>query len=216
MSALADGLIAERMRFDGIDILVDLAGHTGGGRPGLLARKPAPVQVTWLGYPNTTGMPALDYRLTDEHADPAGDSDRYCSEKLVRLPGGFLCYLPDADAPEVAPPPSAEAGRVTFGSFNNLAKVLPSSVALWARLLQALPGSRLALKAYGLSAESARGTLLAEFGRHGIGAERLVLFEPESPPPATWRAMPMWTSRSTLPIAAPPPRARRCGWACPW
>jgi len=180
ISRVSDTLVAERMRFDGLDILVDLAGHTGGGRPLLLARKPAPIQVTWLGYPDTTGLDAVDYRLTDARADPPGDADRYCSEKLVRLPRGFLCFAPDPAAPEVAPPPSTARGAVTFGSFNNLAKVVPSSVALWARLLHALPESKLLLKAYGLAAASARSTLLGEFARHGIGAERLELLGPEA------------------------------------
>jgi predicted O-linked N-acetylglucosamine transferase (SPINDLY family)/predicted SAM-dependent methyltransferase len=179
ISALTDSQVAERMRFDKLDILVDLSGHTEGGRPLLLARKPAPVQVGWIGYPDTVGSSAVDYRFTDAIADPAGDADRFHSEKLVRLPGGFLCYQPPADCPDVAPVPSAQGKGVTFGSFNNLAKVMPSMVPVWARLLKALPDSRLALKAYGLSAESARKALLEQFARHGVGAERLALLPPE-------------------------------------
>ena len=180
VSALTDGLVAERMRFDAIDILVDLAGHTGGGRPYLLARKVAPVQATWLGYPNTTGLTAVDYRITDAVADPVGESERFHTETLVRLPAGFLCYQPPADSPEVAPPPAEASGRVTFGSFNNLAKVMPSMVPLWARLLKALPSARLALKSYGLSAESARRAVAAAFAEQGVGEGQLVLLPPEA------------------------------------
>jgi predicted SAM-dependent methyltransferase len=180
VAALTDSQVAERMRFDGIDVLIDLAGHTGGGRPYLLARKPAPVQVTWLGYPNTTGLAAVDYRLTDAWADPPGESDRFHTEKLVRLPAGFLCYQPPADSPEVAPPPAAKSGGVTFGSFNFLAKAMPAMVPLWARLLQALPEAKLLLKSYGLSAQSARTALHAQFAEQGIGADRLIVLEPEA------------------------------------
>jgi predicted SAM-dependent methyltransferase len=137
------------------------------------------VQVTWLGYPDTTGLAAVDYRLTDAYADPAGQSESFHTETLLRLPAGFLCYQPVADSPEVGAPPSADAGRVTFGSFSYLAKVMPSMIALWARLLGALPQARLMLKSYGLSAESARRDVLAQFAQHGIAAERLVLLRPE-------------------------------------
>jgi predicted SAM-dependent methyltransferase len=167
------------MRFDKLDVLVDLAGHTEGGRPLLMARKPAPVQVTWMGYPDTVGTAAIDYRLTDEVADPPGESDRLHAEKLVRLPSGFLCYQPPADCPEVAPARQSNGHGVTFGSFNNLAKV-PAMVPVWARLLKALPDSRLALKAYGLSAQSAREALSAQFAENGIAGDRLVLLPPEA------------------------------------
>jgi predicted O-linked N-acetylglucosamine transferase (SPINDLY family)/predicted SAM-dependent methyltransferase len=183
IGGLTDAQVAERMRFDRIDILVDLAGHTGGGRPLLFANKPAPVQATWLGYPGTTGLAAIDYRLTDAHADPAGASEAFYTEELVRLPAGFLCYRPPVDSPAVAPPPSERGGAhfpgVTFGSFSYLGKVMPSMIELWARLLAAVPEARLMLKSYGLSAASARAELTGRFARHGIGAERLVLLPPE-------------------------------------
>jgi predicted O-linked N-acetylglucosamine transferase (SPINDLY family)/predicted SAM-dependent methyltransferase len=179
VSRLTDGQIADRIRFDGIDILVDLAGHTGGGRPALFAMKPAPVQVTWLGYPNTTGLRAMDYRLTDALTDPPGAAERFHTEKLVRLPGGFLCYRPPEDAPQAVRPPCLDSGRVTFGSFNNLSKVTDDMIALWARLLEEVPGSRLLMKAYGLSAESARRDFGARFAARGIGADRLRLLPPE-------------------------------------
>jgi predicted O-linked N-acetylglucosamine transferase (SPINDLY family) len=179
IARLGDEWVGDLVRADRIDILVDLAGHTGDGRPLLFARKLAPVQVTWLGYPNTTGIAAIDYRLTDAVADPEDATDRSYVEKLVRLESGFLCYGPPPEAPEVAALPLAGADHVTFGCFNNLAKVTSSMIALWARLLGALPGARLKLKSFGLAAESARRSIQEQFGRLGIGAERLELSGPE-------------------------------------
>jgi predicted O-linked N-acetylglucosamine transferase (SPINDLY family)/predicted SAM-dependent methyltransferase len=174
-----DDWVAERIRADRIDILVDLSGHTGGGRPMLFARKPAPVQVTWLGYPNTTGLEAMDWRLTDALADPPGRTERFHVEKLLRLPRGFLCYRPPEEAPEVGELPLLRTGRLTFGCFNHLPKLTDPMLALWARLLAALPQARLMLKSFGLSAESARRDVLARLARQGIGAERVELRAPQ-------------------------------------
>ncbi|HEX2567778.1 MAG TPA: tetratricopeptide repeat protein [Burkholderiales bacterium] len=179
ISALTDDWAAERMRADRLDVLVDLGGHTGDGRMLLFARKPAPVQVSWLGYPGTTGLAAIDYRLTDGHADPEGASDDGYVEKLVRLPSGFLCYAPPADAPEPQAAPALERGQVTFGCFNHLPKLTDGVIALWARLLEQAPDARLVLKSFGLSAESARAAMLARFARHGIAAQRVHLCGPE-------------------------------------
>jgi predicted SAM-dependent methyltransferase len=121
----------------------------------------------------------MDYRLTDEYADPPGPADACHTEKLVRLEGGFLCYRPPAEAPAVNPPPSGASGAVTFGSFNNLSKVNDTTIALWANLLKRLPQSRLLVKAYGLAADSARRDLLERFARHEISADRLELCPPE-------------------------------------
>ncbi|MFY9316039.1 MAG: tetratricopeptide repeat protein [Burkholderiales bacterium] len=170
---------ADLIRADRIDILVDLAGHTGGGRPLLFARKPAPVQIAWLGYPDTTGLAQMDYRLTDAVADPPDESDRLHTEKLLRLPEGFHCFQPEAGSPEPGELPSAASGRIAFGCFNNLAKVTPEMVALWARLLGAVPGSRLLMKAHALGSASARKRLQDQFGAAGIAAERVVLLGPE-------------------------------------
>ncbi|MCF8143198.1 MAG: tetratricopeptide repeat protein, partial [Deltaproteobacteria bacterium] len=119
---LGDADVARKIYDDRIDILVDLAGHTANNRLLVFARKPAPVQMTWLGYPNTTGMPVMDYRITDDVADPAGEADPYHTERLVRLPQGFLCYAPPDEAGDISPLPALEQGRVTFASFNNLSK----------------------------------------------------------------------------------------------
>jgi predicted O-linked N-acetylglucosamine transferase (SPINDLY family) len=180
ISMLSDTDAADRIRTDSIDILVDLAGHTDGGKLLLFARKPAPVQVTWLGYPNTTGLDTMDYRLSDAIADPPGLTERFHSEKLVRLPGGFLCYAPPKECPEVGEAPQYRNGGVTFGCFNNLPKVSPEMVALWAVLLRRLPGARLILKNYGLAAERARRELREQFLGHGIAGDRIDLRTPDT------------------------------------
>lgn len=130
---------------DRIDILVDLGGHTAENRLPLFLRRNAPVQVTWLGYPATTGLSTIDFRLTDSLADPAGQ-EHYHSETLYRLPHSFLCYQPPDDCPEVTKPPCLRNGYVTFGSFNNLPKVNSKVVEVWAEILRSVPGSRLFLK----------------------------------------------------------------------
>ncbi len=172
---IADATVAERIQEDGIDILVDLAGHTGENRLLVFAARPAPVQVSWLGYPNTTGLSAMDYRLTDALADPEGDADALHSEILVRLPNGFLCFAPAADAPEIGGTPALANGHVTFGSFNNLAKVTPDVVETWARVLQRMPKSRLVIKSRPLADEETRKRYREMFGAHGITAGRVEL-----------------------------------------
>ena len=172
---LTDAEVAERIREDRIDILIDLAGHTANNRLQVFARRPAPVQVSWCGYPNTTGMTAIDYRLTDAHADPHGDADALHSETLVRLPDCFLCYAPPHDAPEAAPPPHAGSGHITFGSFNNLTKLRPGTIAVWAQILERVPGSRLIVKSKPLVDEKTRRRNLELFAAAGISAERLEL-----------------------------------------
>ena len=170
---LDDAKVAKMIQDDGIDILVDLAGHTGHSRILVFARRPAPVQVTYLGYPNTTGLTAMNYRLTDAWADPPGLTERYHSETLVRVPGGFLCYQPDAGCPPVAALPAPGIGHVTFGSFNNLTKVTPEVVALWAKVLHAVPHSRLILKSKALSDEGMCERYYGLFAAQGIDRDRL-------------------------------------------
>jgi predicted O-linked N-acetylglucosamine transferase (SPINDLY family) len=169
--------LADRVRGDAIDILVDLGGHTVGNRLLAFARKPAPVQVTYLGYPNTTGMSAMDYRLTDARADPPG-AEVLHSEKLVRLPDTFLCYRPPEDAPPIAAPPAAANGFVTFGSFNAVSKINAPLLDLWARVLAAVPGSRLLLKAKHLSAEINRRRVHGAMAARGINPGRVELLPP--------------------------------------
>jgi protein O-GlcNAc transferase len=172
---LTDDQAAQRVREDGIDILVDLAGHMANNRLLVFARKPAPIQVTYLGYPDTTGMTAMDYRLTDAYADPPGVTEALHSEKLVRLPGTFLCYRPSDSAPEVGPVPSLQTGRITFGSFNALAKVNGPLVAIWSRILRAVPNAQLILKTHGLGCAGTREDILQSLKANQIDLNRIVL-----------------------------------------
>jgi predicted O-linked N-acetylglucosamine transferase (SPINDLY family) len=179
---LDDAGLAGLVRGHGIDVLVDLAGHTAGNRLLAFARKPAPVLASWLGYPNTTGMRAMDYRLTDAVADPDGESDRLHAERLIRLPHGFHCYAPPLACPEPGDLPCLSAGGVTFASFNNYAKLSAPTVSCWAELLAAAPGSRLLLKAPGLAHESAKADARRRFAEHGIEPSRIEIPDPAATP----------------------------------
>ncbi len=170
---LSDAAFAAQVRDDRIDIAVDLTGHTRANRLTAFALKPAPVQISYLGYPATTGLAAVDYRLSDGWADPKGLTEAWHREQLLRMDAGFLCYRPDGDAPDVAPLPARTAGHVTFGSFNNLAKVTPAVIAAWAAVLHAVPGSRLALKAKALGDPGTAERLRAAFAGHDIDARRI-------------------------------------------
>lgn len=170
-----DEKVEQQIRADGIDILVDLAGHSANGRLLLFARKPAPVQASWLGYLATTGLATMDYRVFDYHTAPPGLCESYYTENIVRLPDTFVCYRSPTEAPAVGPLPALEAGFVTFGSFNNFAKVTPEVMRLWAEVLRAVPGSRLLLKTDGLNDASVRRRVTVFFAQHGVDSDRLVL-----------------------------------------
>jgi predicted O-linked N-acetylglucosamine transferase (SPINDLY family) len=165
--------VADLVRADQIDILIDLAGHTGGNRLEVLQRKPAPVQVSWLGYPNTTGLAAVDYRVVDQTTEPTGTAEPYSVEEIVRLPDGFHCMEAYEDAVAVAPPPCQTNGFVRFGSFNYLGKINDRVVETWARILRDVPDSRLLMKARGLGDTLANEAYLALFERHGVERERI-------------------------------------------
>ena len=175
IAGIPDDLVAKQIRADQIDILIDLNGHTANNRLLVFARKPAPIQAAWLGYPNTTGLAAMDYRLTDEFADPVGMTGHLHSEKLIRLPECFSCYQPPREAPEVSDLPAREKGFITFGSFNHLAKITPEVMAVWARLLQATPGSRLILKNPSLGDEAMQQAVRDAFSGLDIMPKRLEL-----------------------------------------
>ncbi len=167
-----DEAVARMIHDDRIDILVDLAGHTNNSRLKALAYKPAPVQATYLGYFSTTGMAAMDYWLTDEVLHPAGTKE-LATEALYRLPRCCVCYQPPDPSPEVAP--AREDVAITFGSFNDLLKTTPRAIALWSRVLQNVPGSRLLLKTGALADARIRETVQQRFAAHDIGPERLIL-----------------------------------------
>ncbi len=175
IEGLGDEALAEHIRADGIDILVDLAGHSGLNRLPALAGHPAPVQITWLGYPNTTGLPAMDYRLVDAVSDPEGVADAQATESLVRLPGCFLGLRPPDQAPDVTPLPSLGGGTFTFGSFNAPAKTTPEVLRLWARILAAAPDSRLLLKDRAFDRPAAAAAMRQRCADAGIASERVGL-----------------------------------------
>ena len=170
---LTDEALARRIVEDRIDVLVDLAGHTAGNRLLCFARRPAPVQVTYCGYPGTTGLSAINWRLTDGIADPESVADRNHVEQLWRLPNGFLCFQPNFDAGIPDPPPALARGFVTFGSFNNLSKLGDGVLDLWADILRSVPRAHLLLKARSLSDDKPRERLLRAFAERGVDPARI-------------------------------------------
>ena len=178
---LSDQKLAEKIRDDRIDVLVDLGGYTADTRLLALTGRPAPVQISYLGYPNTTGLPQVDYRITDGLADP-DDADDFYTETLIRLPRSFLCYAIPSHAPPVGPPPFERNGHVTFGSFNNLNKVNRKVVVLWSQVLHAVPGSRLLLKAHSASDAFTQNHLRGVFAEMGIDQERIEFVEFKTAP----------------------------------
>lgn len=171
---ISDEDLARQIREDGIDILIDLVGHTAHNRLSMFAWKPAPVQVSWLGYFATTGVTAIDYFLADPWTLPESE-EVYFTEKIWRLPETRLCFTaPDVDL-QVAPLPALTNGYVTFGCFNNLTKMSDAVVALWAGVLTSVPGSRLLLKATQLNGSATRVSVVERFAAHGIGADRIFM-----------------------------------------
>jgi len=168
---MSDAALAERIHNDGIDILIDLAGHTAGNRLGAFTYKPAPVQATYLGYFTTTGLAAMDYWISDAVMTPA-DTVELSSETIWRLPRSCVVYQAPADAPAVV---SRGSETITFGSFNDLSKVSGAAVRCWSEILKQVPGSRLLLKAKQLSDAGEQSKWRERFVAHGIEAERLIL-----------------------------------------
>lgn len=166
--------VADMVREDQVDILVELTGHTANNKLGMMACRPAPVQVTWIGYPNTTGLPTIDYRITDSLADPPGTKQKHV-EELVRLPDCFLCYTPSPEAGPVCPTPALSNGFITFGSFNNLAKITPTVLKVWARILCAIPNSRLVVKCKPFCCDSVRQRFLSTLEQLGLEPLRVDL-----------------------------------------
>lgn len=172
---LSDFQAAEMIAADLIDVLVDLSGHTSAHRLGVCAYRPAPVQVSWIGHPNTTGLPQVDYYLTDAWCDPPGMTDDYYTERLYRLPRVFCCYQPPLECPDVAPAPSISSGNITFGCFNSIVKVNEELIALWAVVLREVPGSKIFVKSPNLDDKRLKADLLDCFERRGIDQGRIIV-----------------------------------------
>lgn len=174
VAALSDEQLSQQIIADDIDILVDLAGHTRKNRLNVFARRAAPIQISWIGYPNTTGLSRMDYRITDAVADPAG-AEAFCTERLLRLPGGFLTFSSDEHLLSNPQCPSERNRVITFGSFNVLTKVTSEVLDLWARLLLEIPDSRLLLKSVSLDTAYNRTRVIQALEQRGIAKQRLTL-----------------------------------------
>lgn len=172
--ALDDEALAARIRDDEIDILVDLSGHTDGNRLLVFARQPAPIQVSWFGFPVSTGLKTIQYRFTDAVLDPE-ENDRFYSEKLIRLPRFYAAFQPEPATPDPGEGPAARNGYVSFASLNNFAKITPAMLELWAGILLAVPDSRLLFQSAGLDGAELGGRVRDFFAKRGVAAERLIL-----------------------------------------
>ena len=184
---LDDNQLANLLQHEQPMVLVELAGHSAGNRLPLLARRPVPIIVSWLGYPASTGLENGFYRLGDPLVDPPG-AERFYSEKLLRLPTPFICYAPPAEALDIPPKPPVKNRPVTFGSFNNPAKLNPQVIAIWSRLLQRVPNSRLLLKSKFFQDPTTVAHFQQRFREHGISPKRL-WFHPGNPDPTEHFAM---------------------------
>ncbi|MGV8991761.1 MAG: tetratricopeptide repeat protein [Thiobacillus sp.] len=170
---MSDEQLAECIRADGIDILVDLSGHTGHNRLPVFARKPAPVQMTWIGYPGSTGLTAMDYRITNEGVDPPGLTERFHSESLIRMPDTSVAYRSESDCPPVNALPALTSDAFIFASMNNLIKINESVIKLWASILDAIPHARLMLG--NVTDRGVQQQVIEQFSKAGVAADRLIL-----------------------------------------
>ncbi len=214
LNGLTDDLAAELIRKDAPDILIDLAGHSAMNRLPLFARYLAPVQLTYLGYPNTTGLPAITHRLVDSITDPEGEADTLSTERLIRFSPCAWAYEPPADAPEPRMPEPSQP--ITFACFNNFLKVSDATLATWAKLLDQCPGARLLLKSQYFDDPAVRESV-TENSPPPASPPTAPTSSASSHPPQTI-SRPTTTSTSPWtpsPTTAPPPPAKRSGWACP-
>ena len=171
--ALSDAALAALIRAEAIDVLIDLGGHGDSGRLPVCAQRPAPVQVKWVGCQyHSTGLPEMDWLISDRWETPPDLAPLY-TERLLILPDGYVCYSPPPYAPDVGALPALARGHVTFGCFNNLAKVTPRVLAAWSAVLRQVPESRLVLKAHQVAEAATAERLRAAFAAQGIGAERV-------------------------------------------
>lgn len=176
-AGISDTALASTIRTDAIDVAIDLSAHTCAASLLAFHSRVAPVQMTYLAYPNTTGVRSMDYRIVDSQTDPSG-AERWCGEKLLRIDPCFLCYTPPAELPAVSPGPSAADGIIRFGSFNAAAKLSPQTLQLWGRVLAAVPNSRLVLKASSFIDPALRDEVRAQLVSWGAPADRLDILSP--------------------------------------
>lgn len=169
---LSDGELNDLIRRDQLDILVECSGHTEGHRLATLALKPAPIICSWVGYPATTGVPTVDYRIVDKWTDPAG-YDSHCSEKLIRLESGFNCFQPHLELPAISPLPAIANRHITFGSANNVRKISDETLRMWGEILRATPTARLRIKSIHLDTPRARERIQSRLAEYGVGSDRL-------------------------------------------
>jgi predicted O-linked N-acetylglucosamine transferase (SPINDLY family) len=175
VAALDDAALERLILDDAIDVLVDLSGHTLGNRLPVFARRPAPVQATWIGYPQTTGLAAMDYRISDALLDPPGATEALGTEAILRLPECAVCFAPPEEAPRADAPPAVRSGRITFGSVNQYFKITGAVVRTWSRLLVAVPDAVLRMTLdQGERAEVA-AEVQARFAAHGVAPDRIVV-----------------------------------------
>lgn len=174
-ATLSDSELYSVIKNDQIDILFDLSGHTGSNRLKLFGLKPAKIQVSYLGYPNTTGLKSIDYKIVDHYTDPVGLTEHLYSESLIRLKDCFLCYMPWSVLPPVLDPPALKNGFVTFGCFNKITKVSDYTIGIWSKIMSQLPNARLFLKSKHFDFIQARQTVIARFAKYGIDESRLIL-----------------------------------------
>jgi protein O-GlcNAc transferase len=174
--SMGDEAVADLIEADGIDILIDLSGHMAANRLLVFARKPAPIQVTWLGFTTTTGVSAIDYRISDAYADPPGMTEHLNTETLWRLPATFCCYQPDTGVKEaIDHPPRDDNGFITFGCFNNFTKVTDRTLRRWAEILTRIPDARLLLEIVGIDSEGFRRETEARLEQLGLPLARVIL-----------------------------------------
>jgi predicted O-linked N-acetylglucosamine transferase (SPINDLY family) len=168
-TAMSDEAVADLIRRDGIDLLVDFSGHTGSNRMLALARKPAPIQILYPGYPNTGGLKTIDYWITDAYQDPRGLTERFHTERIVRLQPFARCYTPSDNSPPVGPLPALSNGFITFGALNNAVKHNSRVLSAWSKILSALPSARILT----IAEDGAQNAIAAAFAKYGIPTERL-------------------------------------------
>jgi protein O-GlcNAc transferase len=174
ISGLQPDEVARQILSDEIDILVEVAGHTANNALQVFARKPAPVQINMIGFPSTTGLSAIDYRITDALCDPPGRTDEFNTEELIRMPRIFWCYEPPDQHPDIGPLPAMETGTVTFVSTNNLTKITPDVQKMWASVLKEIPRSRLIIQTNATASMHTQKAITSVFARQDVSADRLI------------------------------------------